>query len=262
MKTEKHLGRNQVFELLGAKPTNPRWSWCALAQNRRGAVFTIWEDEITHGRSRLTWRHYEAQNRPGASDKARILAIVLKGNIPAYGLICVAVDPTASPRRIKEVKSQFLVRLKIEGESDEIYAEHVGKVHVLEAAREILGYPQENQDGLVDLTQAPTGNVTPDRALSIGTRVIRDPKVRAFVLRRAGGKCEYCGELGFKTASQTHYVEAHHIISLADAGKDTLDNVIALCPKHHREAHFGAEAERLEQEFVERIKALASVLPK
>ena len=46
------------------------------------------------------------------------------------------------------------------------------------------------------------------------------------------------------------YIEAHHIIALNASGPDTPENVIGLCPKHHREAHYGDGAEALEEEFL------------
>ena len=33
------------------------------------------------------------------------------------------------------------------------------------------------------------------------------------------------------------YLEAHHVIRLADGGKDTIDNVVAICPNCHRKVH-------------------------
>lgn len=53
-----------------------------------------------------------------------------------------------------------------------------------------------------------------------------------------------------------NYLEAHHIIALADDGEDTLRNVIALCPTHHREAHYGVQAEELEAMFIERLETV------
>ena len=106
------------------------------------------------------------------------------------------------------------------------------------------------QDGLNDVDAAPEGNAAPDRAASISWAVVRDPKVRRYVVRKSGGKCEHCGERGFRMKDGRHYVEAHHIILLAAQGKDTVDNVIALCPAHHRESHYGEKAESLERKFI------------
>jgi 5-methylcytosine-specific restriction protein A len=55
-------------------------------------------------------------------------------------------------------------------------------------------------------------------------------------------------------ANGRYYLEAHHIIALSGAGRDTVDNVIALCPEHHREAHYGADAESLERRFIEIVR--------
>jgi 5-methylcytosine-specific restriction protein A len=44
-----------------------------------------------------------------------------------------------------------------------------------------------------------------------------------------------------------------NIISLADQGPDTVQNVIALCPEHHREAHYGARRYEMETEMIEKL---------
>jgi hypothetical protein len=70
----------------------------------------------------------------------------------------------------------------------------------------------------------------------------RDPGVRRFALQRAGGRCEYCGIAGFKMPDGSIYLETHHVIPLSEGGPDSAENVVALCPNHHREAHFGETA--------------------
>lgn len=67
----------------------------------------------------------------------------------------------------------------------------------------------------------------------------RDRRVRIAALNRASGRCEYCGENGFVTRSGEIYLETHHIVPLAENGPDHILNVVALCPNHHREAHYG-----------------------
>jgi 5-methylcytosine-specific restriction protein A len=69
----------------------------------------------------------------------------------------------------------------------------------------------------------------------------RSAEVRRLALRRAGGKCELCHSPGFKMPGNRVYLETHHIDALADGGFDTPANVVALCPNHHREAHYGIE---------------------
>jgi 5-methylcytosine-specific restriction protein A len=40
---------------------------------------------------------------------------------------------------------------------------------------------------------------------------------------------------------------------LANQGPDTLENVIALCPNHHREAHFGIDRVHLEKKLTAKL---------
>ena len=257
MKTE--LKRNKVFELLGVKPTNPRWSWCALSPDHRRAVFTLWEDEMIDGRSQLSGDDYDVAKRLGEADQKKILELVIAEKIPAFGLVCMADNPAAVPRSIKAVKGDYLIRLEIEKDGKVIYGRHREPVYVLEIALEIRKLKESSNDGLQDLEASPLGNEFPDRAFASSWIVIRDAKVRAFVLLKAEGHCEYCRSigcksLGFLMSNGKHYLEAHHVIALSDQGKDTIENVIALCPEHHRQAHFGVEAESLESAFIECIQ--------
>ncbi len=87
----------------------------------------------------------------------------------------------------------------------------------------------------------PKGTDCPERVLKAGSAFKRDPEVRRYVLNRAQGKCEYCGQPGFKMADGRLFLETHHIIPLSEKGPDEVDNVIALCPNHHREAHYGKD---------------------
>lgn len=79
------------------------------------------------------------------------------------------------------------------------------------------------------------------------TVLIRDRSaaVREAVLMRAGGLCELCNEPGFVTAAGSVYLETHHVVPLADNGPDHPANVIALCPKDHRRAHYAAGREEI-----------------
>lgn len=113
-----------------------------------------------------------------------------------------------------------------------------------------------SENALDDLSDIPEGSDFPDRAKVISQVIKRDPRVRTFVLKRANGRCEHCGVRGFPTTNGGFYVEAHHIIYLSDSGRDTVDNVIALCPDHHRQAHYGMDAESLEAEFINALKKL------
>lgn len=120
---------------------------------------------------------------------------------------------------------------------------------------------KQSQTALDDLGATPEGNGTPDRAKRMAHVYQRDPAVRAHVVKRARGRCEYCGRQGFLLPNGKGYVEAHHIIALARQGPDTLENVIALCAEHHREAHFGTEAEQLELACLKSLSELLRRYP-
>jgi 5-methylcytosine-specific restriction endonuclease McrA len=107
----------------------------------------------------------------------------------------------------------------------------------------------EYSDAVDDL-----GADNPDFVIYVGKRYERNPQVREAVLRRAAGKCEYCGKRGFKRSDGARYLECHHIIALADEGADRVTNVIALCPGDHREAHFGARRAEIEAEMIAKVK--------
>ncbi len=84
----------------------------------------------------------------------------------------------------------------------------------------------------------------------------RNPKIRAAVMKRAGGRCEFCGTEGFICDNGDRYLESHHIIALAADGADRMSNVIALCPEDHREAHFGQRRAELEKAMIVKVSAL------
>jgi hypothetical protein len=105
-----------------------------------------------------------------------------------------------------------------------------------------------------DIPPAPIGSKVPGRMPTTGFRYQRDEKVRCFVIGQAKGACEYCGEMGFILPDGNHYLEAHHVIALAEQGPDTVENVIALCPSDHREAHYGQNAVAIENKMIEIIK--------
>lgn len=54
-----------------------------------------------------------------------------------------------------------------------------------------------------------------------------------------------CQHPAFETKAGEAFLEVHHINFLFEGGDDDPDNTAALCPAHHREAHFGKAAEDL-----------------
>ncbi len=128
-----------------------------------------------------------------------------------------------------------------------------GHFALLARYRKYVQSVRNSKSALDDLLEQPLGNIAPDRAERIGVFIKRDQKVRDYVVKLANGRCEYCGREGFSLPNGTKYIEAHHVIALADDGADTVENVIALCANHHKEAHFGSGATALEKQFIEKI---------
>lgn len=118
----------------------------------------------------------------------------------------------------------------------------------------LLGDCSNSRYGALD----DLGTEDPARVLYTGYTYLRDPRVRAAVLVRAAGRCEYCGEDGFLKDDGNRYIETHHVIALAKDGADKLTNVIALCPNDHRKAHFSSRRESIEREMLLKLKALNS----
>jgi 5-methylcytosine-specific restriction endonuclease McrA len=102
------------------------------------------------------------------------------------------------------------------------------------------------------------GTEDPARVLYSSYTYLRDQSVRAAVLRRAAGRCEYCGEEGFLKIEGGHYLETHHIIALAKDGADKVTNVIALCANDHRKAHFSDKRDSIEREMLSKLRVLNS----
>lgn len=87
----------------------------------------------------------------------------------------------------------------------------------------------------------PKGSKNPDQQEIVSFQYKRGPKVAAYVLKKANGKCEDCqSDAPFLTKNKKRpYLEVHHVISLKDCGEDTVKNVVALCPNCHRKRHYG-----------------------
>lgn len=135
-------------------------------------------------------------------------------------------------------------------------------VNLLEATRSLA--VKDSVDDLLenDDLHAVTDERGPGRVLALMTRYRRDSGVRRHVLEWANGKCELCGELGFRRLDGSAYLEAHHVISLAADGPDAESNVVGLCAAHHREAHYGERWEALAQQMLSIARARPKALYK
>ena len=90
----------------------------------------------------------------------------------------------------------------------------------------------------------PQGNATPSKQIKESTSFSRDPKVVAWILKNSNGICESCNEPApFTKPDGDFYLEVHHLRRLADGGRDTVTNAVAVCPNCHRALHFSNDRE-------------------
>lgn len=80
----------------------------------------------------------------------------------------------------------------------------------------------------------------------------RNALVVAIGKRRAKNQCELpgCTHDLFEDGDGKPYCEVHHITPLSSGGLDVIENVVCLCPAHHKEAHFGKNAPELKKALV------------
>lgn len=249
---------SRLFEDLGCPLRNKRNHWSATAPNRKRTIFTIWDDGIKGNTYTLVsegdapWK-----KRPGAIQLRKDIELALSGNSEILGVLCHAVDPLAEPRSREYFDEKTLLTIELSRYGEKVVATITGEVTVEAALKgAVAENKSDRKDAFDDLDDTPEGAETPEQLRAEGVAFKRNGMVRDYVIRRAKGRCEYCGELGFLMRGGQRYLEAHHIIGLGDGGPDTVANVIGVCPKHHREAHFGVSALELNEAFQKIVQSL------
>jgi hypothetical protein len=97
----------------------------------------------------------------------------------------------------------------------------------------------------------PTGSSRPLKKVARTTAFDRDALVVAIAKKRADNSCEVpsCTHPTFLDSTGLPYCEVHHLQPLAEGGCDTIENVVCLCPVHHREVHLGKDAAGLREQL-------------
>lgn len=249
------LSYSKFSEFLGCPLKNTVWSWSSISHSHQRALFSVWADRLVGGRV-VMWesKDVEYKARLGGKEKIENLELARVSRYEIYGILCYSKDPSAQTRERVSYDDSALLILRVVDEPEGIVGYVVGET-TPEAILKGKGEDEMRpvRYAVSDLNPYPGGRENPDRASRVSSDFRRDRAVRDYVLRAANGVCEYCGAIGFLMANGERYLEAHHIIALANDGADTVDNVIALCPGHHREAHYGEAGERLEHELQEII---------
>lgn len=71
--------------------------------------------------------------------------------------------------------------------------------------------------------------------------IIRYQKLVEHIKQMRGRKCQIC-QYSFIMDNGNEYCEAHHIQYLSENGSQNSDNVVLLCPNHHRMFHYAHDS--------------------
>ncbi|MEO9904592.1 MULTISPECIES: HNH endonuclease signature motif containing protein [Alphaproteobacteria] len=242
----------------GAPSQNPNfcyeWAyWC----DEMGALLNIWWKEIKPKNNDLVVRmnlkndieNYSRSGRgPWTGRAKRMLGIINKAATNAAPIRVILLDGKTESASPSSRPSSVTAR-----ELDYAFW-RIGEPNLLLNDIELIRWSVpvffEDQFSSFDEQAGSAGRRTVTNDL-----FVRDRFVREEVLARARGHCEYCGRLGFETVSGKIYLETHHVIPLSEDGLDVVENVIALCPEHHRQAHYSLRKQTLLDAFLLKIQS-------
>ena len=95
----------------------------------------------------------------------------------------------------------------------------------------------------------------PSSIIEVKTKTYnRSQYIAQYAKNRAKGYCQLCGcKAPFKDKYGQPYLESHHLKWLSKGGKDSIYNVVALCPNCHRKMHVVNDIDDLEY-LLDKIK--------
>lgn len=228
--------------------SNPKYcyEWVFAEEDKIAACIWFRNMEVTpqgHIAQRIDlWpiikRHENKGGKPTAARRARSLDMALqrafRDQLPVRAIVVDGdqADIEKEPDQTSLVRTRLL---DIEPWSVAEYDWITGQCLLIRGRAETLYVDQ--------FTTQVTSNS--ERVPRQGFVYERSTLVRQLVLARAAGSCELCGARGFETATGGVYLETHHVVPLCESGEDSTSNVAALCPDHHRQAHFGKSRESI-----------------
>lgn len=90
-------------------------------------------------------------------------------------------------------------------------------------------------------TKALEPSLSPEKRIAtLINRIIRDSELARRVKEMHSFECQICGH-AIALPDGSWYAEAHHIKPLGNphGGRDTIGNILCVCPNHHAELDFG-----------------------
>jgi len=153
---------------------------------------------------------------------------------------------TEQPRGSAQTSSETENQPRTQSASDDEITSHEQPNNDLETLRERATAAAEENVPVPEKTQTQTKQ-----------EYTRSNAVREYVLARASGDCEGCGEPAPFTSKSGHpYLHAHHINELSDGGSDTPATVVALCPNCHYKIHHGVDGDEFNEHLREKISQI------
>ncbi|MEI8348708.1 MAG: HNH endonuclease [Candidatus Omnitrophota bacterium] len=109
----------------------------------------------------------------------------------------------------------------------------------------------------IDFVGEPAGNISPIKTETVSYQYVRDPLVKAWILRNAIGHCELCkSPAPFVMPDGIPYLEIHHVKPLSEDGHDTINNAVALCPNCHKKCHLSKDKKEAAEALYNNIRRL------
>ena len=124
---------NNFFkDVLGANLKNNRWSWGADNPLTNQCFLRVWEDEIVAKKGIKKVQILDRTLKKSHGQSERINQInEIKSGVEGFGVLCVAVDPNKSPRKIKSFDQNRILKLgKLFDSNQKIYAEIIEQISV------------------------------------------------------------------------------------------------------------------------------------
>lgn len=235
--------------------TNPKYCYeWAFIQDNKVVVLNLWHKDLKEENGvicqRLNPRQYaeeyrDSRKRGGVPARALRMDSVLQSAFKLGIPVRVIILDGRSTWKPKEQVERLEVRARMLDDAVwavTAYDEQTGACVVTRGA---ISAPYQDQFSVLSHPTLPT------ERKEVTTHVYdRREDVRRSVLMRAGGRCEWCGGAGFKTVNGLIYLETHHVVPLSEGGTDSANNVVAVCPNHHREAHYGETRKQMRTQLL------------
>jgi len=105
---------------------------------------------------------------------------------------------------------------------------------------ELIQEMKKNQKSKIEILQElKSREGVDDEKIIINHKAYRrDNKTIADIKYLRGFKCQICN-ISIQKRDGSKYIEAAHIVAKHKKGRETIDNIILLCPNHHKEFDLG-----------------------